>query len=317
VKVTGGIVSALAEMTDEKEVKIGIHGYVAIHAKVATLKMIAGIMSALGEGVAIVGGRLESYAGGLEAREQHDEVVRKLDQIIGALQATAPDTFHSTTSAPQAYYPLAAETNQVRVDPGKRISLNAGVVASPNASYQWLKDGEAIPGAVLASYTIDQAMAGDAGQYSVMVTDGSGSTTSAAAELSLIPGRVLNMSVRFDIPDDGILVAGFVLESEKRVVVRGVGQTLAEFGIPIESTMEDPVIEIYDADGIVVAANDDYVGDTESDAAMTDVGAFPIVSSKDAAIYTLLQAGAYTVHVKGKQYQGGDCIVEVYDAEFN
>ncbi|MFL6515209.1 MAG: DUF642 domain-containing protein [Chthoniobacterales bacterium] len=56
-------------------------------------------------------------------------------------------------------------------------------------NYQWRKNGTAISGATSPSYTISNVLATSVGSYDVIVsaTNGSGSTTSSAASLTLLP----------------------------------------------------------------------------------------------------------------------------------
>jgi hypothetical protein len=64
------------------------------------------------------------------------------------------------------------------------------VMASGEAplTYQWRKDGEGILGATDSTYSIASAQVGDAGDYTVVITDGcSGSVTSAVATLTVTP----------------------------------------------------------------------------------------------------------------------------------
>jgi hypothetical protein len=66
---------------------------------------------------------------------------------------------------------------------GSNIVLS--VSATYAASYQWNLNGTAIPGATSSSYTIPTAGAGDAGNYSVTVTNGVGSVTSSVAVVAV------------------------------------------------------------------------------------------------------------------------------------
>lgn len=59
--------------------------------------------------------------------------------------------------------------------------LTLSVTANNAISYQWYLAGASIPGATSSSYTVSSAMPGDAGNYTVIVTNGSGSVTSNPA----------------------------------------------------------------------------------------------------------------------------------------
>nr|MBA2746582.1 T9SS type A sorting domain-containing protein [Flavisolibacter sp.] len=56
---------------------------------------------------------------------------------------------------------------------------------SGTLTYQWKKDGADIAAATSASYTVSNIVAGSAGNYSVVVTGGCGSVTSANAALTV------------------------------------------------------------------------------------------------------------------------------------
>ena len=66
---------------------------------------------------------------------------------------------------------------------GSNIVLS--VTASYAASYQWKLNGTAIQGATSSTYTISTAAAGNAGNYTVTVTNGAGSVTSAVATIAV------------------------------------------------------------------------------------------------------------------------------------
>ena len=66
---------------------------------------------------------------------------------------------------------------------GSNIVLS--VTASYAASYHWNFNGTPIPGATNSTYTISTAVAGNAGNYTVTVTNAAGSITSAVATIAV------------------------------------------------------------------------------------------------------------------------------------
>ena len=74
---------------------------------------------------------------------------------------------------------------------GKTICTGGSVTFSVEArgttplSYQWNKDGTAIPGATSASYAIESASASDAGSYTVTVRNSAGNVSSGPATLTV------------------------------------------------------------------------------------------------------------------------------------
>src|SRR5580693_3663117 len=69
------------------------------------------------------------------------------------------------------------------------------VVASNAASYQWQFGGAAIPGATDSTLTFDDVSNSQAGSYSVeLKSSGGESTNSQAAQLTIVPGTVVQIT---------------------------------------------------------------------------------------------------------------------------
>ncbi len=90
---------------------------------------------------------------------------------------------------PDATVPsISSQPANVTVSVGQTASFNVVASSSTALSYQWRKNGAAIPGATAASYTTPATTASDNGaQYSVVVTNSKGSVTSASATLTVKP----------------------------------------------------------------------------------------------------------------------------------
>jgi hypothetical protein len=72
------------------------------------------------------------------------------------------------------------------VSGGQSVTFSATGTGIPDPGYQWLDNGTPISGATSASYTIPSADATNAGNYSVVVSNGSGSVTSVVATLTYV-----------------------------------------------------------------------------------------------------------------------------------
>ena len=80
---------------------------------------------------------------------------------------------------------LSSPTN-LTVTPGQSAAFTVSATGIPEPSYQWLKGGTNLVGQTGATLNIPSADAGDAGVYSVIVSNGAGSVTSASATLTVI-----------------------------------------------------------------------------------------------------------------------------------
>lgn len=99
----------------------------------------------------------------------------------------------------------AADPVPVSIVAGKKVVFSYTVEkGTPPFTQQWLKDGQPIPGATGATYTIPRVSEADAGVYSVRVSNTAGSTISDEAPIVLIvppSGAKVNQAV--SDPDPG------------------------------------------------------------------------------------------------------------------
>ncbi len=73
----------------------------------------------------------------------------------------------------------------VTVTRGASASFSVAATGTAPLSYQWLRNGSPITGATNSTYTIASTTSGDAGSYSVTVSNSSGSVTSNTATLTV------------------------------------------------------------------------------------------------------------------------------------
>jgi hypothetical protein len=219
--------------------------------------------------------------------------------------------------------PAAPAAVQVVSAPGP-VTAGAGatfsVVATGSApfTYQWLKNGSAIPQATGATYVLPTTTVEAAGDYSVLVSNALGATESNRVTLNVtVPpppppeSFLTNLAVRAKLgPEDSAITLGFVLRSSapKPMLVRAVGPSLALFGI--DGSLADPRLALYDDTAALIAENDDWP--MELAATFAPVGAFALpAGSADAALLVHLPAGATTARASGPG--SGVALVEVYD----
>lgn len=143
--------------------------------------------------------------------------------------------------------------------------------------------------------------------YSATATDAEGNTS----EMS--PGRgakVANLSTRARVqPGDRAMVGGFIITGSdpKTVVLRAIGPSLDP------ASTFDPVMEVHDGSGNLIATNDNWeVSDSRQQ--VIDSGLAP-TDPRECALWGVIDPGAYTVVVRGKNEASGTAVVEVYDLD--
>jgi len=92
--------------------------------------------------------------------------------------------------------------------------------------------------------------------------------------------------------------------------LRGIGPSLSQFGL--NPALADPTLELHDANGATLIANDDWTDDASSAAELTANG-LALSNPKESGIFTALPAGAFTAILAGKDGGIGIGLVEIYN----
>lgn len=131
----------------------------------------------------------------------------------------------------------------------------------------------------------------------------------------LAPAKALNISTRASVQTgDRVLIAGFIVTGDhtKYIVLRGLGPSLAQAGVPTNAVLLDPVIQLKRADGTVIATNDNWKDDP-ANVFQFQGTVYPPKDDREALLLVTLQKGAYTVILTGKNLTQGIGLVEIYD----
>ena len=72
------------------------------------------------------------------------------------------------------------------VDAGSKITWSVVADGTPAPTFQWLKNGENIPGATGSVFIIAAAVAGDSGRYNVRATNVAGSATAPSDDKLMV-----------------------------------------------------------------------------------------------------------------------------------
>ena len=134
--------------------------------------------------------------------------------------------------------------------------------------------------------------------------------------------RLANLSTRGRVTAESPLILGFAIAgSETRpVLVRAIGPALRGFGVT--DALTSARLEVYDAGGTLLAANEGWAGAANLVQAAAATGAFPLTAgSADSAALLTLTPGVYTLHVRGgagatagAAANDGVALAEIYDA---
>ncbi len=111
------------------------------------------------------------------------------------------------------------------------------------------------------------------------------------------------------------MIGGFVVgaglgvgeSGTARVLVRAIAPSLTDAGLT--DVLADPVLELHDATGALLATNDNWA-DTQREAIQA-TGLAPTNAAESALVVTLPK-GAYTAIIRGKGGATGIALVEVY-----
>ncbi|MFZ1218328.1 MAG: M4 family metallopeptidase, partial [Chthoniobacterales bacterium] len=159
----------------------------------------------------------------------------------------------------------------------------------------------------------------DAGAYTAVVRGNGNISGASLVEIydldQGVDSKLGNLSARaFVRTGDNIVIAGFILSSggvaNDRVIVRGIGPSLASFGI--SPVLANPRLELRDNNGTLLIANNDWREDPVQAAEIDAAGLAP-TNNLESALAATLPPGLYTALLSGVNNGIGIGVVEVYD----
>lgn len=132
-----------------------------------------------------------------------------------------------------------------------------------------------------------------------------------------VDSQLANISTRgFVGAQNNVMIGGFILggnppqAGSTRVAVRGLGPSLVQFGLG--NLLADPTLELHDANGATLIANDNWTDDPASAALLSANGLEP-ADPNESAIFTTLPPGSFTAILAGNNGGVGLGIIEVYN----
>lgn len=121
--------------------------------------------------------------------------------------------------------------------------------------------------------------------------------------------RLRNISTRaFVGTNNQVMIGGFITDSDgANLMVRVLGPTLSQFGVA--GVLADPIIQLFDGQGNLVSANDNWQDSQGPEIEMTG---YAPPDSHEAALVVTRPAGNTTAIVSGRNGATGVALVEVY-----
>lgn len=133
--------------------------------------------------------------------------------------------------------------------------------------------------------------------------------TSTSSTLANISGRLRVQT------GDRVGIGGFIVTGTgtKKVILRGIGPSLSSsFGA---GALQDPILELRDASGALIALNDDWMNDAAHEE-ISSKGLAP-GNNRESALSQTLPVGSYTAILRGKNNGTGIGLIELYDVDTN
>lgn len=188
---------------------------------------------------------------------------------------------------------------------GQSIAANDNWNDAPNRQ-------EIIDSSVAPSHELESAILTtlQPGAYTAIVRgvdDGTGVALAELYDLDRTSGsKLANISTRGRVQTGvDVMIGGFIVlgADSQDVIIRAIGPSLSS------SALQDPILELFDANGALLRANDNWRDAQEAEIRATGI---PPTHDAESAIVATLSPGAYTAVVGGKNATTGVALVEVY-----
>jgi lysophospholipase L1-like esterase len=155
----------------------------------------------------------------------------------------------------------------------------------------------------------------DPGNYTAVLKGAHSGTGIGLVEAYDVDGtsaaKLANTSTRGVVgTGDDVLIGGFIIAAGGKgtIVVRAIGPSLGGSGVT--NALANPTLDLRDANGNLVAANDDW---NNTQPAVIKATTLQPADDREAAVFEALLPGNYTAIVRGKDETTGVGLVEVYN----
>jgi hypothetical protein len=206
-------------------------------------------------------------------------------------------------------------------DPVLELHTSSGVIASNDDWNSSSQVGEIVASGLAPDDPYESAIVAtlSPGNYTAVMSGyqrGEGIGLVEAYELDANGTRLINISTRGGVgSSDDAMIGGLIVQGSatKRAIVRALGPSLATGSNPIAGALADPVLELHDSSGTLMASNDNWIDSPQHDEIVASTVAPP--NPMESAIVVTCGAGNYTAIVRGVNNASGMGLVEVYDLD--
>lgn len=208
--------------------------------------------------------------------------------------------------------------SETLANPVLTLRDGAGVVIAQNDDWRDNHEAEIAGTGLAPSHNRDAAIVAtlQPGNFTAVIEDRTGGDGLALFEIYDLDrasdSTLANISTRaFVGRHDNVLIGGVIVQGgAAEAIVRALGPDLAEAGVP--TPLQNPTLELRDAQGNLLIANDDWRTDQEQ--AIIATGLAP-KHERDSAILATLPPAAYTAILRGSGNSTGIGLLEVYKLE--
>ena len=201
-------------------------------------------------------------------------------------------------------------------NPFLELHNSAGAIITSNNDWGSAANAQLIPANLRPPNNLESAILTSLapGKYTAVIS-GVNSTTGVALgevyDLDTAAGAILsNISTRgFVATGNQVMIGGFIVQGSamQKVLVRVLGPTLTGFGVT--GALANPTLELRDVNGNLIDSNDNWKSTNQI--AIMATGLQP-PNDLESAILRILNAGNYTVIVRGVNSTTGVALFEVY-----
>jgi hypothetical protein len=194
---------------------------------------------------------------------------------------------------------------------------NATTTLATNDNWRDTQEAEIIATGIPPTDDLESAIVAtlDPGPYTAILRGKNGGTGVGLVEVydldQTSASQLANISTRgFVDTGNNVMIAGFIVGDGggATVLVRAIGPSLSARGV--SGVLADPTLDLHDANGTVIASNDNWRSDQEAAIMATTI---PPANDSESAIEDTLVPGNYTAIVRGVNNTTGVALVEVFN----